>query len=254
MLNLITHDHAIREIQLARPPVNALNLELLQTLRKAIDDSVRDDVRGIVLSGAPGLFSAGVDVPALLQRDRAGVREYWREFFALCGALARAPIPLVAAITGHSPAGGAVLALFCDYRVMADGPYRIGLNEVQVGLIVPEAIQLALRRVVGTYRAERLLVAGAMIESADALACGFVDETTAVEQVTTRALRWLDELLALPKHAMLTTRRLARADLANAYADLDALPLDDFVEAFFHPETQATLQALVARLKSKSEK
>ena len=254
MLNLITHDHAIREIQLARPPVNALNLELLQALRKAIDDSVRDDVRGIVLSGAPGLFSAGVDVPALLQRDRAGVREYWREFFALCGALARAPIPLVAAITGHSPAGGAVLALFCDYRVMADGPDRIGLNEVQVGLIVPEAIQLALRRVVGTYRAERLLVAGAMIESADALACGFVDETTAVEQVTTRALRWLDELLALPKHAMLTTRRLARADLANAYADLDALPLDDFVEAFFHPETQATLQALVARLKSKSEK
>jgi len=254
MLNLITHDHAIREIQLARPPVNALNLELLQTLRKAIDDSVRDDVRGIVLSGAPGLFSAGVDVPALLQRDRAGVREYWREFFALCGALARAPIPLVAAITGHSPAGGAVLALFCDYRVMADGPYRIGLNEVQVGLIVPEAIQLALRRVVGTYRAERLLVAGAMIESADALACGFVDETTAVEQVTTRALRWLDELLALPKHAMLTTRRLARADLANAYADLDALPLDDFVEAFFHPETQVILQALVARLKSKSEK
>lgn len=254
MLNLITHDHAIRELQLARPPVNALNLELLQALRKAIDDSVRDDVPGIVLSGAPGLFSAGVDVPALLQRDRAGVREYWREFFALCGALARAPIPLVAAITGHSPAGGAVLALFCDYRVMADGPYRIGLNEVQVGLIVPEAIQLALRRVVGTYRAERLLVVGAMIESADALACGFVDETTAVEQVTTRALRWLDELLALPKHAMLTTRRLARADLANAYADLDALPLDDFVEAFFHPETQATLQALVARLKSKSEK
>ena len=68
MLNLTTHDHAIREIQLARPPVNALNLELLQALRKAIDDSVREGVRGIVLSGAPGLFSAGVDVPALLQQ------------------------------------------------------------------------------------------------------------------------------------------------------------------------------------------
>ena len=61
MLNLITHDHAIRELQLARSPVNALNLDLLQALRKAVDDSVRDDVRGIVLSGAPGLFSAGVD-------------------------------------------------------------------------------------------------------------------------------------------------------------------------------------------------
>ncbi|HEY1588591.1 MAG TPA: enoyl-CoA hydratase/isomerase family protein [Rhodanobacter sp.] len=250
MLNLTNHD-GIREIQLARPPVNALNLELLRALRAAVDDSVRDGVRGIVLSGAQGLFSAGVDVPSLLDRDRAGVREYWREFFALCAILARAPIPLVAAITGHSPAGGAVLALFCDYRVMAEGPYRIGLNEVQVGLIVPEAIQLALRRVVGTYRAERLLVAGAMIESSQALACGFVDELTGVDQVTTRALQWLGELLALPSHAMLATRTLARADLAAAYANPDALPLDDFVEAFFHPQTQAVLQKLVARLKNK---
>ncbi len=250
MLNLTTHD-TICEIKLARPPVNALNLELLRALRTTIDDSVRNGVRGIVLSGAQGLFSAGVDVPALLACDRAGVREYWREFFALCATLARAPIPLVAAITGHSPAGGAVLALFCDYRVMAEGSYRIGLNEVQVGLIVPEAIQVALRRVVGTYRAERLLVSGAMIEANEALACGFVDELTGVDQVATRALHWLGELLALPSHAMLATRTLARADLAAAYADPDALPLDDFVEAFFHPQTQTVLQQLVARLKSK---
>jgi enoyl-CoA hydratase/carnithine racemase len=254
MLNITNHDNGIREIQLARPPVNALNLELLRALHAAVDDAVQGGVHGIVLSGAQGLFSAGVDVPALLGRDRAGVREYWREFFALCAALARAPIPLVAAITGHSPAGGAVLALFCDYRVMAEGPYRIGLNEVQVGLIVPESIQLALRRVVGTYRAERLLVAGAMIEAGEALACGFVDELTGVDQVSTRALHWLGELLALPSHAMLATRSLARADLAAAYADLDALPLDDFVDEFFHPQTQAVLQQLVARLKSKSEK
>ncbi|MBT2144724.1 MULTISPECIES: enoyl-CoA hydratase/isomerase family protein [unclassified Rhodanobacter] len=254
MLNITNHDNGIREIQLARPPVNALNLELLRALHAAVDDAVQGGVRGIVLSGAQGLFSAGVDVPALLGRDRAGVREYWREFFALCAALARAPIPLVAAITGHSPAGGAVLALFCDYRVMAEGPYRIGLNEVQVGLIVPESIQLALRRVVGTYRAERLLVAGAMIEAGEALACGFVDELTGVDQVSTRALHWLGELLALPSHAMLATRTLARADLAAAYADLDALPLDGFVEEFFHPQTQAVLQQLVARLKNKSEK
>jgi enoyl-CoA hydratase/carnithine racemase len=254
MLNITNHDNGIREIQLARPPVNALNLELLRALHAAVDDAVQGGVHGIVLSGAQGLFSAGVDVPALLGRDRAGVREYWREFFALCAALARAPIPLVAAITGHSPAGGAVLALFCDYRVMAEGPYRIGLNEVQVGLIVPESIQLALRRVVGTYRAERLLVAGAMIEAGEALACGFVDELTGVDQVGTRALHWLGELLALPSHAMLATRTLARADLAAAYADLDALPLDDFVDEFFHPQTQAVLQQLVARLKSKSEK
>ncbi|MGN6225792.1 MAG: enoyl-CoA hydratase/isomerase family protein [Dyella sp.] len=250
MLNRIHHD-AIVELQLARPPVNALNLSLLQQLRVAIEEAPAAGARGIVLSGAPGMFSAGVDVPALMGRERSEVRAFWREFFAVCAALARSPVPVVAAITGHSPAGGAVLSLFCDYRVMAEGPFKIGLNEVQVGLSVPDCIQLALRRVVGTYRAERLLVAGAMIESSQALACGMVDELTGVEQVSTRALHWLRELLALPSHAMLATRGLARADLTEAYADVDALPLDAFVDGFFHPQTQTVLQGLVDRLRKK---
>ncbi|MFC4762833.1 enoyl-CoA hydratase/isomerase family protein [Dyella koreensis] len=250
MLNLVTHD-AITEINLARPPVNALNLDLLHAIQGGIAQAVKDGARGIVLSGAQGMFSAGVDVPALLGQDRDGVRAYWRTFFATCSALAMSPVPVVAAITGHAPAGGAVLSLFCDYRVMAEGPFRIGLNEVQVGLIVPECIQLALRRVIGTYRAERLLVAGAMIESQQALAYGFVDELTAVDQVTTRALHWLNELVALPPRAMLATRQLARADLTSVWADPDALPLDQFVDAFFSEETQTVLQQLVARLKKK---
>lgn len=250
MLNRIHHD-AIVELQLARPPVNALNLSLLQQLRAAVEEAPAAGASGIVLSGAPGMFSAGVDVPALMGRERGEVRAFWREFFAVCAALARSPVPVVAAITGHSPAGGAVLSLFCDYRVMAEGPFKIGLNEVQVGLSVPDCIQLALRRVVGTYRAERLLVAGAMIESSQALACGMVDELTGVEQVSTRALHWLRELLALPSHAMLATRALARADLTEAYADVDALPLDAFVDGFFHPQTQTVLQSLVDRLRKK---
>jgi enoyl-CoA hydratase/carnithine racemase len=250
MLDIIRHGD-VAEIRLARPPVNALDLDLLRALRGCLDEVIRDGARGIVLSGAPGMFSAGVDVPALLKLDRDGVHAFWREFFGMGSALARAPVPMVAAITGHSPAGGAVLSLFCDYRVMAEGPYKIGLNEVQVGLTVPDCIQFALRRVVGAYRAERLLVAGAMINASEALACGFVDETTAIDQVVTRARVWLDELLTRPSLSMLATRRIARADLVDVWADVDALPLDEFLEGFFHPQTQATLQALVARLKAK---
>ncbi|WP_233843123.1 enoyl-CoA hydratase/isomerase family protein [Dyella sp. 2HG41-7] len=252
MLHITQHD-AITEIQMARPPVNALNLELLSALQEAFSQAVQDGARGIVLSGTQGMFSAGVDIPALLTRDRAEVRKYWREFFVTCGALAHLPIPIAAAITGHSPAGGAVLSLFCDYRVMAQGPYRIGLNEVQVGLIAPDCIQMALRRVVGAYRAERLLVSGALIDAENALACGFVDELVAIDQVTTRALHWLGETVALPSHAMLGTRLIARADLKTTFADIDALPIDTFVDAFFHPQTQASLQALVDRLKNKAK-
>jgi enoyl-CoA hydratase/carnithine racemase len=250
MLDHIRHD-SIHELRLARPPVNALDPALVRAMREALESATREGARGIVVSGREGMFSAGLDVPTLLQLKRDDLRVFWNDFFGLCGALACSPIPVVAAITGHAPAGGAVLSIMCDYRVMADGAFKIGLNETQVGLAVPECIQAALRRLVGAYRAERLTVAGAMLEAADAKAIGFVDELVATDLVVPRAIAWLADLLRLPPNAMLETRRLARADLAAVFADPEALRVEDLLERWFAPEAQSVLRALVARLKSK---
>jgi Delta3-Delta2-enoyl-CoA isomerase len=250
MLDRLQHD-AILELRLARPPVNALDPTLVRALRAAIQAAPGEGARGIVLSGQPGVFSAGLDVPALLKIQRDDFRVFWNDFFGLCGALARSPVPIVAAITGAAPAGGAVLSIMCDYRVMAEGEFSIGLNETQVGLAVPECIQAALRRLVGTYRAERLMVSGAMVRAADAKAIGFVDELAAPDRVIARAIEWLADLLKLPPVAMSETRRLARADIAAIFADPRALPVEDFLDRWFAPEAQGVLQALVARLKSR---
>lgn len=256
MLDLVHHD-AIHELRLAKAPVNALDPALVRRLREEVESAPANGARALVLSGAPGMFSAGLDVPALLQLDRAAFRVFWSDFFGLCAALARSPIPIAAAITGHSPAGGAVLAIQCDYRVMARSrdpakPFRIGLNEVQVGLTVPECIQVAMRRLVGNYRAERLLVAGAMLDPEAAQAVGLVDELADEDQVVARTLAWLGDLLKLPPHAMHATRQLARADLAAVFAEPEKLPVEDFLDGWYAPETQAVLTALVARLKSRS--
>ena len=250
MLERIDHEYGIRELRLARPPVNALDPGLIQALHEAVTAAPRDGAEALLISGTPGMFSAGLDVPVLLALDRAALAPTWRDFFGLAAALARSPIPTAAAITGHSPAGGAVLALHCDYRVMARGPFRVGLNEVQVGLTVPACIQAALARLVGTYRAERLLVAGAMLESEAALAIGLVDELADVDFVATRSLHWLTDLLALPRKAMRETRALARADLAAIYADAAQLPVESFLDGWFAPDTQTVLKALVAQLRS----
>lgn len=251
MLDTLRHD-TILELRLARPPVNALDAGLIRALREAVEAAPGDGAEALLLSGRAGMFSAGLDVRALITLDRDAMRAVWADLFALIAALARSPIPTVAAIGGHSPAGGAVMAIFCDYRIMARGPYRIGLNEVQVGLAVPECIQFGLRRLVGAHRAERLMVAGAMLEAEQALAIGLVDELVDVDAVVARALHWLGDLLQLPRRAMLGTRALARADLARAFDDPALIDLGDFVENWFAPEAQAVLHALVAKLAAKN--
>jgi enoyl-CoA hydratase/carnithine racemase len=188
-------------------------------------------------------------VPHLLALgdDRAAVRDAWARFFDAVRAIGESPVPVVAAIAGHSPAGGCVLALCCDYRVMAEGPFRIGLNETQVGLVAPEGIQHLLRRVVGAYRAERMLIAGEMVDSARAFDIGLVDELVVIDAVGTRALAWLDALLALPRQPMLRTRAIARADLVAALQP-DRIQLEHFLDAWMEPDTQAGLKAMLARI------
>lgn len=244
----------IAELGLARAPVNALDPGLCGDLAAALRTALAEGARGIVLSGGPNVFSAGLDVPFLLSLgdDRAALTSAWEAFFDAARALADCPVPVVAAIAGHAPAGGCVLALCCDYRIMASSPdpakpFRIGLNETQVGLVAPEGVQRLLRRVVGPHRAERMLVAGELAEAITALRYGLVDELVQIEEVAPRARAWLEPLLALPNMAMLQTRRIARAEVSLALQP-QYIELDRFIDAWSAPQTQAALRALVAKL------
>lgn len=239
----------IHELRLARAPVNALDPSLCQALTAAITDAVAKGAQGIVLTGGPKVFSAGLDVPFLLSLgdNQDALLSAWNDFFGAARALANCPVPVAAALAGHSPAGGCVLALCCDYRVMADGPYRIGLNETQVGLVAPEGIQSLLARVVGPHRAERLLVSGALVEATEALALGLVDELTGIDEVATRARVWLEALLQLPRGPVLETRRIARRDVVAALQP-ERIDLPRFVAAWMQPDTQAGLRAMLARI------
>ncbi|HEY2731045.1 MAG TPA: enoyl-CoA hydratase/isomerase family protein [Polyangia bacterium] len=248
MIETVEHG-TIRELRLARPPVNALDPALLLALREALREATDAGREAIVLSGSPGRFSGGLDVPALLSLDRAGILDAWRTFFALMRDLAASPVPVVAALTGHSPAGGTVLALFADYRVLASGDFLVGLNEVRVGLPVPEVLLRALVYTVGERQAARLAVGGLLVPPDEALRVGLVDEVAPVDEVVPRAVAWARELLGRPRAAMTATRTLARRPLVTAFEAVDDQMLGAVVEQWFSPEAQSTLRALVARLK-----
>jgi enoyl-CoA hydratase/carnithine racemase len=242
-------DHGrVREVRLARPPANAFNGALMNELTERVARAPSEGADALVISGAPGLFTGGLDVPEMLRLDRAAIRSFWETFHGLLRTVAASEVPVAAALTGHSPAAGAVLAAFCDCRVIADGPFKVGMNEVQVGLVVPPLIQYAMKRLTGPRTGDALLVAGAMMSPAEALRVGFVDAVVPPAEVVPHAIGWAERLVALPRGAMRETRRIARADLVEQFDAVGPERHDEATERWFSPETQAVMHGLVERL------
>ena len=212
------HEHAdgVRELRLARPPVNALSPALVTRLDDLLAEAF-EQTRAVVLSGQLGLFTGGLDVRELATLDSAAIVNFLRSFLNLQRRLAQSPIPVIAALTGHSPAGGTVLALFCDYRVMARGAFRIGLNEVQVGLTPGDIIYESFVRLVGRRVAADWAMRGVLVDGEAALVAGLIDELAEPPQVIARAVALAQELLALPPNAFRVTRSTARADLVALF-------------------------------------
>lgn len=250
MLEITDHGR-VREIRLDRPPANAMNPELVTLLIDKLSKAA-DQADAVVVSGKPGLFSAGLDVPALLREDREGMLHFWNVFVRLLRTIAELPVPIAFALTGHAPAGGIVMALFGDFRVMSSGNFKTGLNEVQVGLVVSPVIKNALVRLVGPHPAERILVPGSLLSPDQALGIGLIDEIESDPDATVaRAIAWCETLLTMPRNAMLLTRQMAREDLVAFFDQPSKVGVETFVDVWFSKSTQDTLHALVEKLKNK---
>ncbi len=248
MLEIIDHG-PVREIRLARPPANALNAALLNALGEALDTAAAE-AGAVVVSGAPGMFSAGLDVPGILDLDRPAFTALWNRFVGVHRTIALMPVPTVFALTGHAPAGGILLSLFGDYRIMPEGPYKTGLNEIRIGLFVPDPPYSALVRLVGNRAAEELIVSGEMITADKAAQIGLVDELApSPADVVTRAIQWCREHLEYPPQAMRATRNMTRADLHALFDVEDESRGEPFIDLWFSDETQEKLRQLVAGLK-----
>jgi len=246
---LKTIDHGnVREIRLDRTPANALSPELVEMIIESLNKA-GEQAGAVVISGLPGMFSAGLDVPQLIKMDRGEMSLFWQRFLHMLKTIANMPVPTVFAMTGHAPAGGIVMAIFGDYRIMPRGGFKTGMNEVQVGLAVPPPVHRALVRAVGPHVAERILVAGEMMPSEKALEIGLVDELADdPASVVARAIEWCEMHLALPQLALLTTRKMARADLHGFFDEGSELGVEGFVDLWFADSTQIALMALLDRL------
>ena len=181
---------AIGHVVLDRPPANSYDRAFLDELDAAIEDARRDDaVKAILVRSAnERFFSAGADINVFAKGDLDA-----QNAFVVCaneamGKLEAVPKVVVAAINGHCLGGGLEIALCCDFRVAAEGAYRIGLPEVTLGLLPGTGGTQRLPRLIGRQKALDLVLRGTTLTPQDALAAGVVDEVVPAGMLLDKAL------------------------------------------------------------------
>jgi enoyl-CoA hydratase len=198
-----------------RPPVNAMNLELLDELVTTVEQLAADVPAALVLAGRPGAFSAGLDLKAVPAYEPDEQRRMVEGINAMALGVYGLPCPVVCAITGHAIAGGFVLAVCGDHRV-ASREGRYGLTEVKVGVPYPQGA-IGVVRAELTPAAARILVLGNRLVDADeCLRLGAFDEVVEPDSVVDRAVEVARELAELPADVYALTKAELRADTLDA--------------------------------------
>ena len=177
-------------ITLQRPPMNALSVAVQSQIAAAARevDQLRD-VAAVVIYGGPKVFAAGADVKEMADWDHRTMVERSTALQAAFSAVTEIGKPTIAAITGYALGGGLELALCCDFRVCADNA-KLGLPEIQLGIIPGAGGTQRLPRLIGPARAKELIFSGRHVKGDEALRIGLVDAVVPVDTVRDEAMAW----------------------------------------------------------------
>jgi enoyl-CoA hydratase/carnithine racemase len=245
----VEYSDKVAVVRLNRGTTNALNLEFAGELA-AVLQQVRTDsqVRGIVLCSANDkFFSIGFDVPQLYGLSEGDFQHFYDSFNHMCFDLYTLPKPVIAAITGHAIAGGCILALCCDYRLIAAGRKLMGLNEVKLGVPVPYLVDCVLRELVGVRYAREILEMGEFYQPEESLRLGMVDEVLPLEDVVAKAIVKAGQLGAMPSLAYEVIKGNRVERVAGEVQARWGKRKRQFVECWYSGEARERLRAAMDR-------
>jgi len=241
----------IGHVVLDRPPANSYDKAFMEELEAAIDDAGRDDaVKAILLrSAGEKFFSAGADVSVFA---RSGLDE--QNAFVVCaneamGKFESTPKVVVAAINGHCLGGGLEMALCCDFRVAAEGSYRIGLPEVTLGLLPGTGGTQRLPRLIGKQKALDLMLTGGTLVPQEALTAGIVDAVVPAGELLDRSLALLKPYATGPTFAIGRIKKSAVLGFGMPLAEGLKLERQLLIELFKSDDAKEGVTAFVEKRK-----
>jgi enoyl-CoA hydratase len=239
-------------IRIDHGKVNALDADLVTTLTEALAEAERDaSCKALVLTGTGSAFSAGVDLFKMLGGGDAYLERFFGALVTWFHRLFLFPKPVVAAINGHAIAGGCVMACASDYRIMAEGPGKIGIPELQVGVPFPVVSIEILRFAVSTPHLRELIYLGRTYPTDEALDRGLVDEVAPVGELLERAIETAARMGDMPAARFGITKRQLRQPALDRVerhsADTDPTVLASWKSPETHAAMRAYLEATLGR-------
>ncbi len=231
------------EIKMAGPGKNALGFEMMQYL---LDELGRAGGQPILLTGDADAFSAGLNLKEVLEADGTGMDAFLGLLNRLTVALYTHPAPTVAWVNGHAIAGGAVLALCCDYRIGTPNPKaRLGLNEVAIGLRFPPTVLAIMRAALAQPHADTVILGAELHPSTEALRMGILHEIA--EDGLERARQRLRLLGGYSPLAYAGTKADLRSAIVRPDPEAEALYEKVVLPMWTSPEIKAKIGAILKR-------
>lgn len=241
----ILRQDGIATVALARGKVNALNETMVDDIKETLNDMKHDkSIKVIILTGQGKFFSFGFDVPELLNYSKEAFTRYLNKFSDLCTSLFLFTKPVVAALNGHTIAGGCVIAMACDYRIMVSGKAKISLNEITFGSSVFASSVEMLKNAVGSKNAEYVLKTGAMFSAEEALRLGLIDAVTDEKNLPDEARAIARDFAQKDPVAFRSIKNLLRQPRVNSLKEKEADSIREFVDIWYSESTRKNLHAI----------
>lgn len=202
---------SIEVVTLTRPPANALEIATTEEIAAAFEAIAADDsARAVILRAEGKAFCAGLDLKTVPQYSETEQRRLLDAINRMVLATYGCPVPVIGAINGHAIAGGFVLAMCCDWKIVADTPLQAGLTEVRVGIPYPAAAIEVVRSELPARVARELVLFGRNMNGADAVVAGIFDESVPLDRLFERAMEKAKDGAELPRQTFATIKRQLR--------------------------------------------
>jgi enoyl-CoA hydratase len=242
----VTRAGAVATIALDRPPVNAVDLDVIEGFLRAVADVGGDaGVRAVIVTGRERRFCAGADIGMLRDLSPENQRRA-RRWVEVQNALEAMPKPVVAAINGYALGGGAELALACDVRLMAQGG-EMGFPEIRLGFFPGAGGTQRLMRLVGPARALALMMEGRRLGADEARAAGLVDEVVPAERLAQIARETAERLAAGPTRAIGLLKRCVYQGYGRPLEEGLALEAEAVRELIGTSDAREGMDAFIAK-------